>query len=284
MNQLKISMQDKIHRSYKQRSRSLKESVDSTRVPNTECENTRELPLKSLFADCCCMEEKNSYIYDSFNNIETSTKAYTPPPNLRFRLQPREVLLDTECSFLTTSFESQPVKIQKRKLIERGVYKVWHKAARQRHSDISDSFIDHYRNTYKNAWVGMNQGIKEIVPLRLHPSAIAEHKWSKISTHSRARTSHYEPLPVRKPVRSDENQPQLLQILENLLDTEKALKKPKFSVENLRRVKSRFRRSLEQHKENIVTTKAAPIFYIESSPTKSRDLERVLIPSSKIEI
>lgn len=283
MNQPKISIRDKLLRNCKHRCHSRKESVASTQVTNSEYENTKELPMKNLF-DISFMEEKDSFIYNSFNTITTSTTAYTPSTDPRFKIKPKEVMLDTNCFFLTTSFDSKPVKLNKRKAREKGIYKVWHKIARQRHSDITDTFLDHYKRTYKDSWTGVHQGVKEVIPLRLNTSAIAEHRWTKLSTHIRAQSSHYEPNPINKPSFSFVNQPELIEIINNLKDTEKELTNPTFSVAKLRRVKARFRRSAEQHKENITTKRAAPIIQIESSPAKSRNLERVLIPSSRIEI
>jgi hypothetical protein len=283
MNSNKISMQDKLIRLAKPRISSRKESVESTRVPNTECNNTKEFTFSNIVPLSFRTEEKDSCIYDTFNTLDTSTTAFTPPPDLRFKIQPKEVLLDTENAFLTTSFESVPVRRQKRKISEGGVYKVWNKTPLEKHSDISDTFIDHYRKTYKNNWIGLNQGVKEIVPMRLHTSAIADHRWTRLVSQGRAHASHFQANPHRQAF-SEINDTELTKILDNLLDTEKELTNPRFSLENLRRLKATFRKSAEQHKENISSKKAVPIIHIESSPTKSRDLERVCIPSSRIEI
>lgn len=283
MNSNKISMHDKLIRSFKPRISSRKESVESTRVPNTECDNTKEFTFSNLVPLSFSIEEKHSCIYDTFQTLDTSTTAFTPPPDLRFKIQPKQVLLDTENTFLTTSFESVPVRHQKRRVSE-GVYTVWNKTPRERHSDISDTFIDHYRKTYKNNWIGLNQGVKEIVPMRLHTSAIADHRWTKLASQGRAYAAHYQPNHNRRQAFSEINHTELTKILTNLQDTEKELTHPRFSLENLRKLKARFKQSAEQHKENISSKRAAPIIHIESSPTKSRDLERVCIPSSRIEI
>lgn len=284
MNSNKISMQSKLIRCSKPRISSRKESVESTRVPNTECDNTKEFTFSGLVPLSFSTEEKNSCIYDTFNTLDTSTTAFTPPPDLKFKIQPKEVLLDTENTFLTTSFESVPVRHQKRKVSEGRVYKVWNKTDRERQSDISDTFIDHYRKSYKNNWIGLNQGVKEILPMRLHTSAIADHRWTKLASQGRAHAAHFQANYHRRQAFSEINHTELTKILDNLLDTEKELTNPRFSLENLRKVKAKFRKSAEQHKENISSKKTAPIIHIESSPTKSRDLERVCIPSSRIEI
>lgn len=284
MNSNKISMQDKLIRSFKPRISSRKESVESTRVPNTECENTKEFTFSNLVPLSYSTEEKNSCIYETFNTLDTSTTAFTPPPDLRFKIQPKEVLLDTENTFLTTSFESVPVRHQKRKVSESAVYKVWNKTSRERHSDISETFIDHYRKTYKDNWTGLNHGVKEILPMRLNTSAIANHRWTRLGSQARAHAAHFQSNSRRRQAFSEINHTELRKILDNLLDTEKELTNPRFSLENLRRVKARFRKSAEQHKENISSKRAAPIIQIDSSPTKSRDLEKVRIPSSRIEI
>lgn len=201
-----------------------------------------------------------------------SVKSYSP-------VRPKvKILPPKEIKFKSQSIDNSP---------EVGTHSIWRKVSRNRYSEMSDSFIEFYKSTYANSFIGQQKGIDCVIPIKLNASAIASHKWWSQSSRRRFQSYHFESrdLDTSYSLIQIQDKP-LSSLLSHMKGTEHILRQDNAFRRKLRPLKDSLKKS---YKKSQIGQKLPARIPAKSPVKKSKKskivrMSRDMVPRSSIKI
>lgn len=170
---------------------------------------------------------------------------------------------------------------------EIGTHAVWSKVPKSRHSEMSGTFIEFYKSTYPNSFIGQQKGIGCVIPVKLNVSAIASHKWWSQSSRRRFQSYHFESRDLDTPYTLIKIQDKpLSSLLNHMKGTESILRQDNAFRSKLRPLKEFLKKSYKKSQIGQKLTTRKPVTQNFSKRPKSTKMRtsKNLVPRSSIRI
>jgi len=170
---------------------------------------------------------------------------------------------------------------------EIGTHAVWSKVPKGRHSEMSGTFIEFYKSTYPNSFIGQQKGIGCVIPVKLNVSAIASHKWWSQSSRRRFQSYHFESRDLDTPYTLIKIQDKpLSSLLNHMKGTESILRQDNGFRSKLRPLKEYLKKSYKKSQIGQKLTTRKPVTQNFSRRPKSTKMRtsKNLVPRSSIRI